>query len=92
MAVVKDNIHCLASLTCLDLTDNRLEALPEDIGKGFRSLEKLLLNDNALGKYRVLVEPGEWRMGLISRRAVADYVLRALEDDTTIGTAPVLVR
>ena len=51
-----------------------------------------LLNDNALGKYRVLVEPGEWRMGLISRRAVADYVLRALEDDTTIGTAPVLVR
>ena len=71
---------------------DRQEEMIRASGLDWTLVRPELLNDNALGKYRVLVEPGEWRMGLISRRAVADYVLRALEDDTTIGTAPVLVR
>ena len=31
-------------------------------------------------------------MGLVSRRAVADFVVRAAGDDALIGKAPVLVR
>lgn len=52
----------------------------------------ILTHNRASHAYRVLVEPSEWRMGLISRADVADYILRALEDDATVGTAPVLAR
>lgn len=52
----------------------------------------VLTNNRASGDYKVLTEPKDWRMGLISRADVADYVLRALADDSTIGTAPVLAR
>ncbi|MBS0125115.1 NAD(P)-dependent oxidoreductase [Thetidibacter halocola] len=52
----------------------------------------ILTNNRASGDYRVMVEPKDWRMGMISRADVADYVIRALQDPATIGTAPVLAR
>lgn len=52
----------------------------------------ILTHNRASHDYRVMVEPGEWRMGMISRADVADYVIKALKDDATIGKAPVLAR
>lgn len=52
----------------------------------------ILTHNRASHRYRALTDPGDWRMGVISRADVADYILRALGDDTTIGTAPVLAR
>lgn len=52
----------------------------------------ILTNNRASGRYRVLMAPKDWRMGMISRADVADFVVRALSDDSTIGTAPVLAR
>lgn len=52
-----------------------------------------ILTSNARsGRYKVLVEPESWRMGMISRADVADYVIRALDDETAVHTAPVLAR
>lgn len=51
-----------------------------------------ILTNGGVGHYKVLVEPENWRMGLVSRRAVADFVVRAAGDDEMIGKAPVLVR
>ncbi|MBP0483387.1 SDR family oxidoreductase [Sagittula sp. M10.9X] len=52
----------------------------------------ILTHNRASRDYRVMVQPGEWRMGVISRADVADYVVRALTDPQTIHTAPVLAR
>lgn len=52
----------------------------------------ILTHNRATRRYRVLAEPKDWRMGMISRADVADYILGALADDATIGTAPVLAR
>lgn len=52
----------------------------------------ILTHNKRSGKYRVMEEPGTWRMGMISRADVADYILTALEDDATVGKTPVLAR
>jgi uncharacterized protein YbjT (DUF2867 family) len=52
----------------------------------------ILTSNRRSGRYRVLVEPRDWRMGMISRADVADYVVKALSDDSTVHTAPVLAR
>lgn len=52
----------------------------------------ILTSNPRSGRYKVLVEPESWRMGVISRADVADYVIRALQDDGTVHTAPVLAR
>ncbi len=40
--------------------------------------------------YKVLYESTQWRNGWISRDSVADYILRALADDSTLYREPVL--
>lgn len=52
----------------------------------------ILTHNRASRDYRVMVQPGEWRMGVISRADVADYIVSALTDPQTIHTAPVLAR
>lgn len=52
----------------------------------------ILTNNRASGACRVLVEPAEWRMGMVSRADVADHIVRSLDDPTSYGTAPVLAR
>ncbi len=50
----------------------------------------ILTNGPRLGRYKVLDDPGRWRNGLISRRDVADFIVRQLEDDIYIRKAPVV--
>ena len=52
----------------------------------------ILTKGKRTGTYKVLTDPASWRMGLISRADVADFLVRAVEDDSLIGTAPVLTR
>lgn len=42
------------------------------------------------GCYRVLVEPGSWRNGLISRNDVADCLVKQIDDDSLLHQAPVI--
>ncbi|MGY6547748.1 MAG: NAD(P)-dependent oxidoreductase [Roseinatronobacter sp.] len=44
------------------------------------------------GKARVLVQPQDWRNGLVSRRDVADYLVRAVVDDLNMRQDVVLAR
>ena len=52
----------------------------------------ILTSNPRSGRYKVLVRPETWRMGVISRADVADFVIRALDDDATVRTSPVLAR
>ncbi|MEM9782838.1 MAG: NAD(P)-binding oxidoreductase [Pseudomonadota bacterium] len=52
----------------------------------------ILTNWKASGKYAVLPDEPSWRNGLVSRADTADYLVRAVEDPSTIGAEPVLVR
>jgi uncharacterized protein YbjT (DUF2867 family) len=51
----------------------------------------LLTNGPATGRYRVLTMPQEWRVGLISRADVADFLVQQVDDRALIGKAPVLI-
>lgn len=44
------------------------------------------------GRYRVLVEPEEWRGGLIPRADVAHFLIGQVEDDSYLGTTPVVLK
>ncbi|MDU8912813.1 NAD(P)-dependent oxidoreductase [Aestuariicoccus sp. MJ-SS9] len=52
----------------------------------------ILTHGPRTGSYKVLTDPKDWRLGLISRADVADYVVRALDDPAAVGAAPVLAR
>jgi putative NADH-flavin reductase len=43
------------------------------------------------GRYRILVEPPQWRNGIISRADVADFLIRQIVDRTYIHKTPVLI-
>ncbi len=43
------------------------------------------------GRYRVLVEPSQWRNGVISRADVADFIVRSIDDDGRAQQASVLI-
>jgi len=43
------------------------------------------------GRYRVLVEPSQWRNGIISRADVAEFLVRQIGDQTCIRKTPVLI-
>ena len=50
----------------------------------------VLTNQRLKRPYRVRTKPSEWRNGLISRAAVADYIASAIDDSATIAAEPVL--
>jgi uncharacterized protein YbjT (DUF2867 family) len=50
----------------------------------------ILTNGPRTGRYRVLVEPGSWRNGLISRADVADFLVREAAEPTLSHATPVL--
>jgi len=53
----------------------------------------VILTDGARSReYRVLRRPEEWRMGLISRRDVASYLIDAVEEHRDVKTDVVLAR
>ena len=51
----------------------------------------ILTNSSRTGRYRVLVEPSQWRNGIISRADVADFIVGSMDDDDRIHQAPVLI-
>ncbi len=51
----------------------------------------VLTNSRKSGRYKVLKEPSAWRNGIVSRANVADFLVKALDDDRLIREAPVLI-
>ena len=50
----------------------------------------ILTNGPKTGAYRVLADPRDWRCGFISRADVADFIIKQIDDDSYLGTTPVL--
>jgi putative NADH-flavin reductase len=50
----------------------------------------ILTNGPETGAYRVLTDPRDWRCGFISRADVADFIIKQIDDDSYLGTTPVL--
>jgi putative NADH-flavin reductase len=44
------------------------------------------------GVYRVLDDPDDWRCGFISRVDVADFLVKQIDDNQSLGKTPVLIR
>jgi len=52
----------------------------------------VLIDTRKAGRYRVLGSRQDWRNGFVSRRDVADFLVKQVNDDTCLKQAPVLVR
>jgi len=52
----------------------------------------ILTDGPGTGRYRVLTDPANWASGFIPRADVADFVVKQIDDDTHLGTTPVLIR
>lgn len=50
----------------------------------------ILTKGSLTGRYQALTERAQWRNGLISRRDVADFLVRQIDDDAYLGKTPVL--
>jgi len=50
----------------------------------------ILTNGRGRGRYQVLVDPNQWRNGLIARRDVADFLVREVIAPSHIRVAPVV--
>jgi putative NADH-flavin reductase len=50
----------------------------------------VLTNGAKTGKYRILLEPDQWRNGLISRADVADFLIKQIENGALTGKTPVI--
>jgi uncharacterized protein YbjT (DUF2867 family) len=51
----------------------------------------ILTDGPATGRYQVLTDTKTWQGGLISRRDVADFLVRQITDDANIGRTPLLI-
>lgn len=52
-----------------------------------------LLDDGpATGRYRVLLDPKDWRAGPIARADVADFLVKQITDVSMLGKTPLLIR
>ncbi|MEM1045281.1 MAG: SDR family NAD(P)-dependent oxidoreductase [Pseudomonadota bacterium] len=52
----------------------------------------VLTNGSATDRYRVLMEPREWRNGIVSRADVADFITGYLDKDDLGRRKPVIIR
>ncbi len=52
----------------------------------------VLTNQANPRKYRALLEPTDWRNGIVSRAAVANFLISAIPDQNTFGKSPVVIR
>jgi len=50
----------------------------------------ILTNGAKTSHYQILLEPDQWRNGLISRGDVADFLIKQIENRALIGKTPVL--
>lgn len=72
---------------------SRQEAMIMESGTDWTIVRPTILTNNGkTGQYRVLRTPSEWRMGMISRRDVAGYLVDAVTNDLDVKTDVVLTR
>ncbi|MEN1729754.1 MAG: SDR family oxidoreductase [Pseudomonadota bacterium] len=69
---------------------SKQEALIKDSDLNWTIARPVVLTGGGRGNYRVRVEPSDWRMGVISRASVADFLVREIEESKHIRQAPVL--
>ncbi len=50
----------------------------------------VVLTGGSAGKYKVRTEPREFKMGMISRASVADFLVKEIEESNYVQQAPVL--
>jgi uncharacterized protein YbjT (DUF2867 family) len=51
----------------------------------------LLTDRSAIGQYRILTKPKDWRFGVISRADVANFLVRQIDNRALIGSTPLLI-
>jgi uncharacterized protein YbjT (DUF2867 family) len=51
----------------------------------------LLTNRPATGRYRVLTASKDWQFGAINRSDVADFLVKQIDDQTLVGTTPLVI-
>jgi uncharacterized protein YbjT (DUF2867 family) len=51
----------------------------------------VLTNGSQTGRYKVLIEPSQWRNGTISRADVAGFLVQQIVDRAQVRKTPVLV-
>jgi len=51
----------------------------------------ILTDGPATGRYQVLSDPAEWKVGKISRTNVADFLVKQIDSDEHVGETPVLI-
>ncbi len=51
----------------------------------------VLTNGPKTNRYKVLVDPKDWRSGTISRADVADFLVKQVQDPAYLGNTPVLI-
>lgn len=72
---------------------DRQEALIMESGLGWTIVRPVILtNGSGFERPQVLREPSTWRNGLVSRGAVAQYLVDAVEDDLDLRADVVLAR
>ena len=50
----------------------------------------ILTNGNRTGRYKIIIDPKKWRNGFISRKDVADFLVRQVDDERYLGQTPLL--
>ena len=49
-----------------------------------------LINGPSTNRYKILIDPQRWRNGIVSRKDVADFLVKQVDSDEFLGTAPVI--
>lgn len=69
---------------------SRQEAMIKDSNLGWTIARPVVLTGGQCGDYRVRAEPADWKMGMISRACVADFLVSEIEYPKFVHQAPVL--
>jgi putative NADH-flavin reductase len=69
---------------------SKQEAMIKESGLNWTIARPVVLTGGRCGNYKVRVEPRDFRMGMISRASVADFLVSEIEDPKYIHQAPVL--
>ena len=69
---------------------SKQEAMIKDSDLKWTIARPVVLTGGACGRYSVRAEPEEFKMGVISRASVADFLVKEIEEGDFIHKAPVL--
>jgi len=69
---------------------SKQEAMIKDSGLDWTIARPVVLTGGGVGDYTVRAEPADWKMGMISRASVADFLVSEVEDPNHVHQAPVL--